>query len=103
MGRVRVGMVVAIAALAATAGCVPPEESTPPVANPAPVAPTAPVGADGQPLDNLCDLLTAAEFAEITSTDASEPETAAATETSATCQYGENASRVAKNPACGPP
>ncbi|HLT10527.1 MAG TPA: hypothetical protein VK028_06940 [Micromonosporaceae bacterium] len=92
MGRARVGMVVAIAALAATAGCVPPSDPpAPPAQNTIPVAPTDPVGADGQPIENLCDLLTADEFAEIASVSASAPDTSGVTDTAATCRYAENA------------
>lgn len=92
MGRVRVGMFAAIAALALTAGCVPPPpEATPAPQSPQPPPPTAPVGADGQPINTLCDLLTAQDFDEIAAVGASQPDPADATATSATCQYAENA------------
>jgi hypothetical protein len=94
MGRVRVGLLAALAGVAFAAGCgADPVPQTPP-AQDLPPAPTAAVGADGQPIASLCDLLTADDFKEITGVAVQAPAPSNATATSATCDYGANAQLV---------
>jgi hypothetical protein len=94
MRLVRVGLLAALSAVALAAGCgMDPPASTPPAQN-LPPAPTAAVGADGQPISSLCDLLTAKDFADIAGVSAQQPAPANATATAATCDYAANAQLV---------
>jgi hypothetical protein len=94
MGRVRVGLLVALAAVALAAGCgVDPVPQTPP--QDLPPAPTAAVGADGQPIASLCDLLSVSDFTEIAGVSGAQPPAPAnATATAATCDYAANTQMV---------
>jgi hypothetical protein len=94
MRLVRVGVLAALAAVALAAGCGMDPAPAPPAQN-LPPAPTAPVGADGQPIASLCDLLTVSDFAEITGVSgAQQPAPANATATAATCDYAANTQLV---------
>jgi hypothetical protein len=67
------------------------EATPPPAADPnVPPPPTAPVGPDGQPITTLCDLLSERDFSSVMQVDAEAPKTDKATETRATCDYGDN-------------
>jgi hypothetical protein len=94
MGRARVGLVGALVAAlfgaGLLAGCG--QDATPPVTADPNVTPppTAPVGADGQPITTLCDLLSDQDFSSIMQVPAKAPKTDKATETRATCSYGKN-------------
>jgi hypothetical protein len=46
------------------------------------------VGADGKPISSLCDLLTEADFTEVTGETAQKPAAGDATASAATCDYG---------------
>lgn len=84
-GRMGVLAVAAVAALLAGCGADPP----PPPA-PVPPAPTAPVGADGQPITSLCDLLSVNDFSQVGGLTAAAPAAKDATATNATCEFGPN-------------
>ncbi len=95
MRRTRVGVLVAAVASAVMAGCGTAPSSTPPanVGNPPPPpAPTQAVGADGMPISSLCDLLSDADFTELTGQAAQKPAAGDATATSASCDYGSGMS-----------
>jgi hypothetical protein len=47
------------------------------------------VGANGQPIANLCDLLSSQDFTAVTGDTATAPDTSKATAASATCEYGK--------------
>jgi hypothetical protein len=81
-------LLAAAAAMVATA-CSPPGP-TPSTEQTLPPAPTAPVGANGQPIVNLCDLLSSQDFTSVTGDTATAPDTSKATTTSATCEYGKD-------------
>jgi hypothetical protein len=89
----RVAVFLASAALAAVAACSPPgpgpsnEPSLPP-------PPTAPVGADGQPIRTLCDLLNAQDFNTVAGVDVKAPDTSKATQITAECDYAKNVRMV---------
>lgn len=89
MGRIRVGLLIALAGALLTSGCGGSGGPVRPNAASSP-APTAPVGANGQPITALCDLLTAADLKEIAKLEATKPDTAKATMTEASCVYGKN-------------
>ena len=48
------------------------------------------MGADGQPITTLRDLLAGQDFADVTGQAAQKPASGGATDTSATCDYGGN-------------
>jgi hypothetical protein len=81
--------VLAVALLAALlAGCgAEPAPVAPPPADP---PPTAPVGADGQPITSLCDLLSVNDFSQVAGLAAAAPAAKDATPTEATCDFGSN-------------
>jgi hypothetical protein len=89
MGRARVGLLAAVALAAMMAGC----SSSPAVpagVQNGPPPPTAPVGANGQPITSLCDLLTQQDFESLTGQTGKKVEPKDVTQTSATCDYGTN-------------
>lgn len=91
MRRARVGLLGVVAAVTLASGCADPlQEQNAAPQQEVPPAPTAPVGADGQPITTLCDLLTDQDFTSIAKETAKKPDTSDATETKATCVYGEN-------------
>ena len=55
-----------------------------------PAPKVAPVGADGQPLSSLCDLLDVSDFSQVAGITATEPTAKDATMTAATCEFGPN-------------
>jgi hypothetical protein len=81
-------LLAATAAMFATA-CSPPGPTSSPQPS-LPPAPTDPVGADGQPIATLCDLLSSQDFVAVTGGTATAPDASKATATSATCEYGKN-------------
>src|SRR5262245_42625718 len=82
---------LAVAALAGACGVgSPPPNVEPPPAPAAPPAPTAAVGANGQPISSLCDLLSEDDFTRILTVSAKAPTAKDATMTSANCVYGTN-------------
>ena len=89
MRRARVALLAGLAALAFATACSPegpgpaPEITLPP-------PPTAPVGANGQPIANLCELLDAKDFTDLAGLTASAPDTSKVTNTLATCEYGQH-------------
>jgi hypothetical protein len=91
MVRARAAALVAATLVMLVAGCgtAPSSQANPPPA-PEAGAPTAAVGANGQPIASLCDLLAEADFAELTGTSARKPAAGDATATAATCDYGSN-------------
>jgi hypothetical protein len=94
MRRTRVALLLAAAAAMFATACSPPgPTASPPPSVPPP--PTAPVGPDGQPIKSLCDLLSSQDFASVLGGEASVPDAANATTTSATCEYGKNLRLVA--------
>ena len=85
----RVAVFLASVAVAAVAACSPPgpgPSNTPSL----PPPPTAPVGADGQPITTLCDLLNEQDFSTVAGVKAKAPDTSKATQLTATCDYGSN-------------
>jgi hypothetical protein len=88
MRRARVALLVALAALAFGAGCSPPGAPAPPPQNTLPPPPTDPVSADGQPIENLCELLVDQDFATVAGVTAKAPDTSKVTGNEATCAYG---------------
>ena len=88
MGRARIGLLAAVALAAVMAGCSGPTATgadpnvTPP--------PTAPVGANGQPITSLCDLLSRQDFESLTGISGKPVQAKDATATSASCEYGTN-------------
>jgi len=99
MSRARVGLLgAAMAAMAMLAsGCGTEPSSAPSI--PAPTenpAPTAPVGANGQPITNLCDLLTDQDFSTVLGVAAKAPATNDANATSASCVYGDKMTLTVK-------
>jgi hypothetical protein len=89
MRRARVAVLLAAAAATFGTACTPPGP-TPTNNPPPPPAPTAAVGSDGQPITNLCDLLSSQDFTSIAGATANTPDTSKATDKSATCEYGKN-------------
>lgn len=82
---------VAVAALAlALAGTVSACGSDPAPAPQAAPPPVAPVGANGQPLTSLCDLLDVSDFSQVGGITATKPAAKDATMTAATCEFGPN-------------
>jgi hypothetical protein len=93
MVRARVGLLAAGALMMLAGACGTEPAATPPAAGPGgglPPAPTAPVGADGQPITNLCELLTDKDVSSVLGVEAKAPAANDATATSATCAYGDS-------------
>jgi hypothetical protein len=85
------GAAVAVATLAGACDIgAPPPNTVPPSADQVPPPPTAAVGANGQPITSLCDLLSEEDFNRILSVTAKAPTANDATMTSADCVYGKN-------------
>jgi hypothetical protein len=89
MRLVRMGLLVAAAATTLAAGCTF-EGPGPETPVDLPPAPTAPVGADGQPLVSLCDLLTSQDISEVAGVEATAPPAVGPAEKAATCDYAKN-------------
>lgn len=92
MGRVRLVLVAGALVLAAAACGTEPSSAPPAVAqNPAgdAPAPTAPVGANGQPITNLCDLLSDQDVSTILGIAAKAPTASGTSATGTTCAYGD--------------
>jgi hypothetical protein len=89
MRRVRATVLFAAAVAMVASACSPPGPS--PSTEPTlPPPPTAAVGSDGQPINNLCDLLSSQDFASVAGGAAKAPDTSGTTATTATCEYGKN-------------
>jgi len=86
MRRAHIGLVVAATVAALVAGCG--SEPSQSVTSNGPPPPTAPVGADGKPITSLCDLLTVADFSELTGQPATAPTPVPASANQAVCNYG---------------
>jgi hypothetical protein len=89
MRRTRVALLLVAAAATFATACSPPGPTASPQPS-LPPPPTAPVGPDGQPIQNLCELLSSQDFSSVTGGAATAPDTSKATTTSATCEYGKN-------------
>jgi len=93
MRRPGIALLLASATVALAAACSPPgpnaTDFTPPP------APTAAVGADGQPIRTLCDLLSASDFGTLAGVTVKAPDAAEASTVAATCEYGRNVRLVA--------
>jgi hypothetical protein len=89
MRRTRVALLLAAAAATFATACSPPGPTSSPQPS-LPPPPTAAVGVDGQPIENLCELLSSQDFTSVTGGTATAPDASKATATSATCEYGKN-------------
>jgi hypothetical protein len=94
MRRTRVALLFAAAAAMVASACSPPGPTPSPQSS-LPPPPTAAVGADGQPIQSLCDLLSSQDFSTVIGGTATAPDTSKASATSATCEYGKNLRLVA--------
>jgi hypothetical protein len=82
---------VTLGSVAALVGCgVAPNGPAPTPAPPAALPPAAAVGANGQPISSMCDLLSDQDFNQIGGGSAAPAQPKTSSGTAATCDYGTN-------------